>query len=462
MYKFSCFLILIFGITGVAQTQKDSLSRAQLKAELKKEIKQELQEGMKTYPAEENQAPINESNKKESPWLTWNKFSLEGYGVINYFYNDYDTDPSYKNKLDAERLNIYLGYQFTEGIRFLSEIEFEHGGTGAALEYDNQEEAGEFEQEIEQGGEVKLEQVYLDFTIAPYFNVRAGRLKVHFGLAQDLDEPTEYFTTTLSEMENAIIPLGWYETGIEFHGEFAKRFQYSAYVVSGLDASGFSSRNWIKFGHQTRFEMVNAESLAFAGRLDYQFGKSKHTFFGISGYINDAAANRPKNDMNESAYVTLGEAHLSYHENNWRVHSDVLYGNLENSNIVSAKNSKLSNRLGVKRNPVGKNAFGFSTEVGYNILALIAPKSNQKLFPFGRYDYYDTFQDVEGNIIKNPRWRRSTLTGGINWFIIDHIAVKAQYADRRLGSENYNQNTLEYTGKKQHERTFSLGLAFEF
>lgn len=464
MHKISClFLLLFVGINGIAQTSQDTISRNRLKAELKQEIKQELLQEMKAESSNEKTTSLKDDEEVvEKPWLTWNKFSLEGHGVINYFKNDYDTDPNYKDKLDTERLNLYLGYQFTENISFLSEIEFEHGGTGVTLELDNQEEAGEYEAEIEQGGEVKVEQVYIDFKIAPYFNIQAGRIKVHFGLAQDLDEPTEYFTTTLPEMENALIPLGWYENGIQIYGKFAKHFHYHAYVVSGLDATGFSSRNWIKFGHQTRFEMVNAESFAYAGRLDYQFGKSKHTFFGISGYINDAAANRPKNDMDKSAYVTMGEAHLSYHENNFRVHMMALYGNLENSNIVSNKNSKLSNNLGVKRNPVGKNALGVSAEVGYNVLSFLAPKSPQKVYPFFRYDYYDTFQNVEGSVIQNPRWNRSTITGGINWFVIDDVVVKAQYSDRRLGSENYDQNTLAFTGKKQHERSFSLGLGFEF
>ncbi len=461
MYKISCLLILIFSVSGFAQTKRDSLSGAELKAELKQEIKQELIKEMAKTSLEEGKEAKKEAEDKNR-LISWNKFSLEGYGVINYFNNDYDTDPAFKDKFDTERLNLYLGYQFTKNISFLSEFEFEHGGTGIAMEYDTQEESGEFEQEVEQGGEVKLEQAYINFKIAPYFNIIAGRMKLHFGLAQDLDEPTEYFTTTLPEMQNALLPLGWYENGIEFYGEFAKHFHYRAYIVSGLDATGFSSQNWIKFGHQGRFEMINAESLAFAARLDYQFGTSDKTYFGISGYVNDAAANRPKDDMQESAYVTIGEAHFSYHENNLRIHSQVLYGNLENSNIVSLKNSKLSNNLNVKRNPVGKNAFGFSTEIGYDILSLITPDSHQKLFPFGRYDYYDTFQEVEGNVIKNPRWQRSTITAGINWFVIDDIVVKAQYTDRCLGSENYDQNTLEFTGKKQHERTFSLGLAFEF
>lgn len=447
MKKIIIVLLVLITARVHAQVKQDSIALSQLKEEIKSELREELR--------------IEEASKKEA-LLRWTNFSLRGYGVVNYYNNDYDTDPTLKDKFDAERLNLYLEYKFSDRISLKTEIEYEHGGTASALDLDTQEEFGEFEQEIETGGGVKLEQVHINFKIRPYFNVRAGKMKMYFGLHQSLDTPVQYFTTTRQEMENAILPLGWYETGIEFYGTFAKRFNYRAYVVSGLDASGFSSRGWIKDGYQQRFEMSNAASLAFSARLDYKFGTHKDTYVGVAAYINDAAANRPKEDMSESAYVTILEGHVTYNENNLRFNAIALYGNLENSNIVSIRNANLSNNLGVKRTPVGKNALGVSAEIGYNILPLITPNSSQQLFPFVRYDYYDTMQDVEGSIVDNPRWERSTITGGFNWFVHPQIVVKAQYADRRLGSENYDLSTLEYTGEKQHDKTFSVGIGFKF
>lgn len=433
-------LLLLFPFTfAFAQNSIDSVFVKNLKEEIKKELRNE---------------------KKTTS--TENNFSLKGYGVVNYYNYDYDTDLNLKDKFDAERLNLYLEYKFTDKINFKSEIEFEHGGTGSTLELDTQEEFGEFEQEIEKGGEVKLEQVHINFQIQPYFNIRAGRLKVYFGLHQNLDAPTRYFTTHRQEMENEILPLGWYENGIEFYGTFLKKLNYKVYVVNGLDATGFSSRNWIKGGYQQRFEMANSESFAFAARLDYKFGTHKDTYFGVATYINDASKNRPKNDMKESAYVTLVEGHITYNEKNLRFNAIGLFGNIENSDIVSAKNANLSNNLGVKRTPVGKNAVGFSAEVGYNVLPFLKSNTKQMLYPFLRYDYYDTMQNVEGNVVDNPKWERSTKTLGFNWFVLPQIVIKGQYSDRQLGSENFNPDTLIATGKKQHEKTFSLGLGFTF
>ena len=439
------FLLISISLSAQTQTLNDSLVK-KLKAEIKEELLQEMKKEAKENPQHTS---------------SLDKFTLHGYAAANYYNYNYDTDPSLKDKIDAERLNIYPEYQFNDWIAFRSEVEFEHGGTGASVEYDTQEEFGEFEQEVEKGGSVKVEQLYVDFAIKPYFNIKAGRLKLLFNLAQSLDDPDEYFTTHRQEMESEILPLGWYETGISFYGTFAKRFNYIFSIVNGLDSSGFSSRGWIKRGYQEKFEMVNAESFATMMRLDYKFGKNKHTYVGVSGYIGDSAGNRPKTDMKETAYVTIVEAHFAYYEFPVRVYTSAIYGNLENSNIVSVKNAALSNNLGVVRTPVGKNAVGFTTEIGYEVLHLLNFKKNM-LYPFMRYDYYDTMYDVEGSVIDNDRWERSSITGGLNWFIAQEISIKAQYSNRRLGSKKYDLSTLEYTGGKQMENTFSVGLGFEF
>lgn len=408
------------------------------------------------------QTEQNQSTNDKNP-IQWSRFSLSGYGVINYYnYGRFDTDLNIKDKFDAERLNLYLGYSFTDKIKLKTEIEFEHGGTGSTIELDTQEEFGEYEQEVEAGGEVKLEQVHIDFTIQPYFNIRAGRMKLHLNLAQDIDRPTQYFTTHRQEMENEIMPLGWYENGIQFYGTFLNTFRYEVSVTNGLDSSGFSSRGWIKNGHQQRFEMVNGNSFAYSARLDYKFGKNKYSYAGISAYINDAAANRPKNDMEYSAYVSLFTAHITYEEGPLRFSAVGLYGDLQNSHIISRKNASLSNKLGVKRTPIGKNALGISADIGYDVLSIFSPNHKQKLYPFVRYEYYDTMYQTEGNVVKKSRWERTAYTFGMNWFIHPNIVYKVHYQTRKLGSDHIDPITSLKTGDKQRENTFSMGIGFSF
>ena len=61
-------------------------------------------------------------------------------------------DPDRRARFDIERFVITPRYQVNQKIRFESEIEFEHGGTGATMELDKFEEFGEFEMEIEKKG----------------------------------------------------------------------------------------------------------------------------------------------------------------------------------------------------------------------------------------------------------------------------------------------------------------------
>lgn len=385
----------------------------------------------------------------DSTKFDWSNFTLKGYGVVNYYNYNWDTDTTKRNDFDAERLNLYLGYHFTENIIFKSEIEFEHAGTGVTKEFDKFEEFGEFETEVEAGGEVKIEQINILFKIRPWFNVRAGRLKLYMGLASKLDEPSEYFTTHRSELENELMPLGWYENGIEVLGDFGKNnnWSYKLYVVSGLDGTGFSSRSWIKRGHQNRFETVFADALAFAGRLDYNLGDDN--FIGISSYIGNSTPNRPKKDLSADAYVSLSDIHFKFHKNDFKLRGMLLYGWLQNADRVSEANRNLSNNLNVKRTPVGSEAFGYFIEGSYDLLSFFNKKKVLDLFT--RYDYYDSMYSVTGEIYDNPRWERKAITGGLNFYPHEKINLKAQYSIRTLGLPEFNK-----------EKTFSLGIGFEF
>ena len=426
---------------------------------MKETIKQEILQELK-------QKDSLDKEKEKKSLLSWDKFSFSGYGAVNYYnYGTYDSDSQIRDKIDPERLNLYIGYRFNDWISMRSEVEFEHGGTGATMEYDVQEEAGEFEQEIEAGGEVKLEQMYLDFHLRPYLGVRVGRVKLHLNLAQTLDRPIAYFTTHKPNMENEILPLGWYENGLQLYGTFLKNFKYELSFTNGLDSSGFSSRNFVKGGHQLRFEMANADAWAYSGKIDYLFGKNKHTFIGAGFYYGNSNPNRSKKDITKNGYVTLFTAHLSYDEGPLRFNAALIWGTVQNSDLISAANRRLSSTLGVKRTNVGKEAMGVSSEIGYDILHLFPTlNTQQKLYPFVRYEYYDTMRKTQGNIIRSPKWERKAFTAGLNWFITPQIVAKAHYEWRTLGADFYDmtQITPVYMGRKMKENTFSAGIAFSF
>lgn len=390
-----------------------------------------------------------------------NPFSVSGYGVIHYSHFEWELDPGRRAAIDVERFVIAPKYRINDTIRLESELEFEHGGTGSTMEFDKFEEFGEFETEIEKGGEIIVEKLAAVFSFQPFFNLRVGHIIVPVGLVAKRHRPQHYFTTTRPEAEAHIIPTIWHETGIEIFGSLGS-VNYQAQIVNGLDSTGFSSRHWIVRGHQLRFETINAEAPAFVGRLDYVF--NENATIGLSGYYGDTAANRPKPDVDFDAYVGIASLHGFYEMNAVKVRGLFLWGALENADRLSKVNRTLSNNLNVKRTPIGSSALGWYIEAGYDILSLFRQHKNstehadlkdtpadQVLDVFARYDYYDTMASVEGIIFDNPRWERTAWTFGVNYHVHPKMVFKSHYSLRRLAAKDKNR-----------ENTFSLGFGFQY
>jgi hypothetical protein len=380
-------------------------------------------------------------------------FDLEGYGVVNYHAFDWDTDPDRRNVVDLERLTLYPSYAYSDHLALRAEVEVEHGGTGVTMEFDRFEEFGEFEVEVEKGGEVLLEQLYLEFRLRPALSLRIGRFKLPVGVAAVRDEPNEYLTAIRSEAEASIIPTNWYENGVQVLGWLAGGWRYQVSLVNGLDGTGFSSARWVAGGTQKRFETVNAEDPALAVRIDRPLGKEG--IVGVSGYAGNTTGNRPKPDLDARAVVFIGDVHAVAVQGAWRGSALLLYGHLQNADLVSQANRNLSNNLNVKRTPVGSVALGAAVELGYDVLAH-RRREQPRLWLFGRTEFYDTMYRTTGEVFDNPRWQRTTWTGGVNLAVRPEVVLKAQAAHRRLGSRDPETN------RQQVENTLSMGFGFVF
>ncbi len=146
------------------------------------------------------------------------RLTVGGYGEValtRNFYNDspylYAKPTKYKDapshgRFDIPHAVIYIGYDFGKGWTMQSEIEFEHTGTGAALEREY-EEAGEFEQEIEKGGEVELEQFWIQKSFLPQLNLRMGHIIVPVGGLNNSHEPLNFFLYIAPRVRTPYSPL---------------------------------------------------------------------------------------------------------------------------------------------------------------------------------------------------------------------------------------------------------------
>ncbi len=378
----------------------------------------------------------------------YDKFRFSGYGEVLYQYMDYgpnrmigDGAPaSRRGQLDLPRMVLSIDYKFKKGFSFSTEIEFEHGGTGSAVEYEY-EESGEWETEVEKGGEVVLEQFFVSKYFSPAFIVKAGHFLVPIGLTNQNHLPTQFFGTVRPEGENTILPLTWHETGIAVSGQW-KRWTYEAQLINGLDANGMTSAAWVKEARQTQYETIKLNKPAYVFRLDNR--SIRNLKLGASFYSGNSAANSSKPDKMEhiDGRVSIGTLDAVYNNRHLIFRGNVVYGNLSDSEEIYNLNSKILSRYSpYSPSPVAKTALTYGAELGYNISKFW--NGDAKLFPFVRYEYYNSMQGVEGNTYADPRYKRTITTFGFNYFPISNLVIKVDYAMRSIDNGNYNdENTL--------------------
>ncbi len=410
---------------------------------------QEQQKQINTLADEMDKRETSESNTQAKPRLTWG-----GYGVINYqqadfFENSQDNAGDKRATTDVERIVFEPKFDLGNGYRFQAEIEFEHGGTGSTVEFEP-EEAGEFEAEIEKGGEVILEQAQLIIEHSPKFNIRVGEIPVPFGMVNTHHQPSQYFTLQRSLAETNLIPSVWHETGIGLFGEIGK-LRYEGQLITALDSSGFSGFNFVRGGMQSKLELDNADDLALIGSLDYypKLGLN----LGGSFYYGDSAGNRPRKNLDVAANVTLAEVHGRYERGPLAIRGEYLQGTIDNSDKITQANLQTFNGgvLGVSKTPVGHKAESYFIEVGYDAFSLLERHPPGKLIGFARYEAYDTHAGTEGNIAKVDRYDRDATTIGLNYQPKPGVIFKTEFSQREHAGS---------IGNKQD--TFGLGVGFEF
>jgi hypothetical protein len=379
---------------------------------------------------------------------------FEGYADFNYqrydFYENAQSAVSTpRGQIDLARFVLAPSYDFGSGWSFAAEIEVEHGGTGAAVDYER-EEAGEFEIEVEKGGEVVLEQLWLQYEYSPALAVRLGELIVPVGMSNLYHQPGEYFGLQRSLSESNLLPLVWHESGIEMRGTLGQA-RYELMLATALDSSGFSGYGFVSGGMQQRLEQKNASAFALIGHLEYGFAPG--ILMGASYYYGDSAPNRPRQNLEVSANVSLAALYGRYEVGPLTLRGQALYGKIQNAEAVTAANLSTfnGNVLGVSRTPVGSSARSFYIAAGYDLLSLFKASAAGRLDLFAQYENYDTNASTEGSIVRLERYARQATTLGLNYKPQPGIVLKAEYARLTNGGTVANA-----------QNQFGLGAGFEF
>lgn len=394
------------------------------------------------------------------------RLSVGGYGEAvmsrNFYsqhFNRYRDPLTYKDdkshgRFDLPHVTLNLGYDFGRGWTMGMEIEFEHGGTESAVEIDA-DESGEYEAETEKGGEVALEQFWINKAFSDgRFNVKAGELIIPVGEINQHHLPNEFFSVYRSEGEAKLLPNTWHQVGLSLWGSLPQ-WRYEAIFTSGLDAERFGHDCFVHYGATSPYEYKLANVYAGAARIDnYSVNGLRLSLSGYYGYTF-RNTERKAGASYDDCHGALAIGSFGFELNRWNliVRGNATYANLSDAERITAfcnaypKHTQQDGSPS-KHSPIGSSAYSFGGEAGYDVFSIFdALRQKQKLYVFGRYEDYNTYATGNKKVAYTYDHVKR-MSFGINYKPIPQIIVKAEWAKRYLDSA-YND-----------EPSISLGVMF--
>ncbi len=275
-------------------------------------------------------------------------------------------------------------------------------------------------------GEAEIEFAYIDYRPGRRFGLRGGLLLVPVGFLSELHEPPIYYGARRPDVETFILPSTWRENGLGVYGD-AGPVSYRVYLVTGLDASGFSAGEWAREGRQEGAE-AKARDWALTARVDCV--PVPGLLFGAAGYTGDTGQGSPGIG---GARLSVWEAHAEWNARGWHLRGLYARGALGQAGAVSLANEPLLAGDPARGTAIGSRAVGWYGEIAWNILSL-AHAGEAELSPFVRYEGLDTQAEVAAPFARDRANDRTVRTYGLHYRPIPNLAVKVDYQDYRNGA----------------------------
>lgn len=359
-------------------------------------------------------------------------WAISGFGESNY--NHY-LGPKNRESQDIELYNTHLqrfvlygAYKPLDWMVLYAEIfaEFMNDGT----------EEVDFE---------SFPEAFVDLLFDKRFNLRLGTHQPGIGYINNNDEPILFYTVNRPEVERLIIPSQWIDLGIMTYGHIGDHLKWSASVYQGLDAENLNGATWMRRGRDKALRF-NFDSYLLNGKLLYS--GIKNTELSLSGIYSPVGLgqtiemNNNMVDVNAQSY--LGSAYIRHTHNNLSLMALGVYGRTNNTDQLH----QLTSTSEIGAQVIGKEVWGFYTEMSYDILPLLGFKKNKpdakepnfffnrkefKLPVFARLERLDTHSGVNQSLL-NESFSRSNLTTlsiGANFNTRRNIVFKANYQFRR-------------------------------
>jgi hypothetical protein len=341
------------------------------------------------------------------------RIQFHGYGEAHYNNPEIGTtSQDAPSVAEVHRLAVGFTYEFTSGIRAEAEVDFEHDGE-----------------------EIEVEYAYLESDLSATASLRAGSLLMPVGPLNETHEPLNYYSVERPYIERSLIPTTWNEIGIGIFGRAAGgTLGYRGYLVTGLNADGFSSMNGIRGGRD-----VGEEALAqdFAGVARGDWSPVSGLGVGLSGYYGGADQSQPGLGQ---VYVSIIGLDARYRRGGLDLRGLVARIGVDGADSVSV----------VTGRTIGSVMAGWSLEAAYDFLRRGTDATQRRaLFAFARYEDFNTNEEVPSGFTADPDADRQIFTAGLAYEPIDKVAFKGDWEHWDYGSGS------------ELDR-FNLGVAFQF
>jgi hypothetical protein len=327
--------------------------------------------------------------------------SIGGYGEVHY---TNATGPNTPGVANVSRFVVFLAHTFSDRLAFRSELEVEDAKV---------EGGGE-------GGEVALEQLYLDYTLSPAATIRAGLVLPPIGILNETHEPPTFNGVERPAFDHDVIPATWRDIGVGVVGSIpgSAGLGYRVFLLNGLVAGGFSAEEGIRGGRQEGKEASFANP-SLTGRLEWSRPGLR---IGGSFWYGGSAAQDPA--LGDGAFdnaVALVSADARYD-----VGPFMFRGVVANVSIADA--DQINSAFGGQ---VGSRIAGGYVEGAYNLLSALSRGSSQRLDAFIRHERYNTQAGVPAGVTRDDALARRITTLGLSYKPVYNVVLKGDYQLRR-------------------------------
>lgn len=330
------------------------------------------------------------------------KTTIGGYGELHYNNLSSDNSSASKDEFDLHRFVLFFGHQYSDDLRFFSELEVEHSLAGEG-----------------KSGEVEIEQAYVEWDYTENHRAKAGVFLMPVGILNETHEPETFYGTERNPVEKNIIPSTWWEGGAMFSGEIAQGFSYDAGIHSGLFINPLESDYKVRDGRQ-KVSKAKGDDLAYTARIKYT---------GVPG-LELAATVQHQTDVwqgeefggEEEVDGTLFETHAAYNKGAFGLRA--LYAQWDFDDAIEAVKAGADEQE------------GFYIEPSYRL--------TEKLGVFVRFSEWDNQAGDSGDTEKQQ------YDIGFNYWLNEHVVLKADYRH-----DNNEGDSEEFDG-------FNLGVGWSF